>query len=86
MPIIFYIARLSLKKDGVALHLRYQVMFSSLFYVVFMECPKYKHQLLSFDFIISTTNWNSKTPQVAYETVIELCFLLFRAGLGTQSV
>ena len=27
---------------------------------------------------------SSQSPQIAYETVIELCFLLFRAGLGSR--
>ena len=79
--------RSSLKKDGVALHLRYQsyVFYASVLRGIYGMSKVQAHQLLKVLILSSLPQIrNSKTPQVAYETVIELCFLLFQAGLGTQ--
>ena len=79
--------RFSLKKDGVALHLRYQsyVFYASVLWGIYGMSKVQAHQLLKVLILSSLPQIrNSKTPRKAYETVIELCFLLFQAGLGTQ--
>ena len=79
--------RLSLTKDGVALHLRYQsyVFYASVLWGIYGMSKVQAHQLLKVLILSSLPQiWNSKTPRTAYETVIELCFLLFQAGLGTK--
>ncbi len=79
--------RFSLKKDGVTLHLRYQsyVFYASVLWGIYGMSKVQAHQLLKVLILSSLPQiQSSKTPRIAYETVIELCFLLFQAGLGKQ--
>ncbi len=79
--------RFSLKKDGVTLHLRYQsyVFYASVLWGIYGMSKVQAHQLLKVLILSSLPQiQSSKTPRIAYETVIELCFLLFQVGLGKQ--
>jgi hypothetical protein len=79
--------RSSLKRDGVSLHLRYQsyVFYISVLFDIYGMSKREAHQLLKMLIVSSLPQIHrSRNPRIAYETVIELCFLLFRSGLGTK--